>query len=151
MENKNARPFMSETCWFCQKASDYERWQNLADSTGSHSISGSSMNYDVDVAYSVPYVKTWEPFFIGKRDMPFYNEKFLMYGYDRMIQSCEMHVQGYRFYVLNSAFLLWRGYRTKAKMSETERRVRENFGDFKDGFSRSLSEYGLVGDAYREC
>merc|ERR1712157_616292 len=24
VENKNARPFMSETCWFCQKATDYE-------------------------------------------------------------------------------------------------------------------------------
>ena len=62
------------------------------------------MNYDVDVAYSVPYVKTWEPFFIGKRDMPFYNEKFIMYGYDRMVQCCDMHVQGYRFYVLRDVF-----------------------------------------------
>lgn len=151
IENKNSRPFMSETCWFCQKPTDYERWQNLPDNTNSMSINQVSTNYDLDVAYSVPYSKTWEPFFIAKRDSPYYNEKYIMYGYDRMIQTCEMHVQGYRFYVLDTPFLLFKGYRTKAKMLETERKVRENFSDFKDGFGKSLKEFGLVGDAYREC
>ena len=107
--------------------------------------------FEIDVAYSVPYAKSWEPFVIGRRDMPFYNEKFTMYGYDRMIQSCDMKVANYRFYVLDTPFLMYMGYRTKARMTETERRLRESYQDFKDGFSRALSENALISDDYKEC
>ena len=60
-------------------------------------------------------------------------------------------VQNYKFYVLNYPFLLYHGYRTKARMTETERRLRENYQLFKEGFASSLRESGLVSDAYKEC
>ena len=83
LEEKNSRALMQETCWFCQKPTDYDRWQELDYNAEQEADS-------LDVAYSVPYAKTWEPFFIGRRDMPLFNEKFTMYGYDRMVQVCDM-------------------------------------------------------------
>ena len=79
VENKNARALMQETCWFCQKPTDYERWlalkhENSLGGGGAGDVSDENDPiYEIDVAFSVPYAKSWEPFVIGRRDMPFYS------------------------------------------------------------------------------
>lgn len=66
---------MQETCWFCQKATDYDRW--IAESAQT----------DFGVSYPVPFTKTWMPFFISRRKTtPKFDENFYYYGYDRLMQ-----------------------------------------------------------------
>lgn len=75
VEGKNARILMQETCWFCHKATDYDRWIS------------ESATADFGVSYSVPFTKTWMPFYIAKRNTcSKYDENFYYYGYDRLIQ-----------------------------------------------------------------
>ena len=38
--------------------------------------------------------------------MPLFDERFMVYGFDRIQQICELHVAGYSFAVLNNAFLV---------------------------------------------
>ena len=70
---------MQETCWFCHKATDYDRWIS------------ESATADFGVSYSVPFTKTWMPFYIAKRNTcSKYDENFYYYGYDRLIQVIEL-------------------------------------------------------------
>lgn len=75
VKQKNARVLMQETCWFCQKPLDYDKWieGNPEEAFG--------------IAYTQPFVKTWMPFYISKRSTtPTFDEDFTLYGYDRLIQ-----------------------------------------------------------------
>ena len=66
---------MQETCWFCQKPLDYDKW-----------IEGNP-DEAFGIAYTQPFVKTWMPFYISKRSTtPTFDEDFTLYGYDRLIQ-----------------------------------------------------------------
>ena len=60
-----------------------------------------SLNYQ-----SETNLKSWEPFYIARRSVPLFDERFKQYGFDRIEQICELHVAGYRFSVLNNAFLV---------------------------------------------
>jgi N-acetyllactosaminide beta-1,3-N-acetylglucosaminyltransferase len=92
MYNKGVRPFYLEPCPKCQKSTDFERWITLA--------SGSALMEAYEVEWSHP----WEPFFIGPRTMPAYDERFKQYGFNRVSQvrnlrfSYEMKHLGLKFH-----------------------------------------------------
>jgi len=94
------RPFYQELCWKCQRHTEYESWRNLTVST-------------FEVGYEVGWKDPWEPFYIAARSVPLYDERFKQYGFNRISQVCELHFAGYRFSVLNNAFLVHRGFKTQ--------------------------------------
>ncbi|XP_054713202.1 beta-1,4-glucuronyltransferase 1-like [Uloborus diversus] len=95
-----ARPFYFELCWKCQKHTDYEAWQRELPSKR------------LDVLFEVLWRDPWEPFYIGRNNVPLYDERFRQYGFNRISQVCELHVAGYKFSVLNNAFVVHRGLKT---------------------------------------
>ncbi|GFR28889.1 beta-1,4-glucuronyltransferase 1 [Trichonephila clavata] len=98
VEAMEARPFYFELCWKCQKHTDYEAWQKEPPSK------------KLDVLFEVLWRDPWEPFYIGRNNVPLYDERFRQYGFNRI--SCELHVAGYKFSVLNNAFIVHRGLKT---------------------------------------
>ncbi|XP_061816530.2 beta-1,4-glucuronyltransferase 1 [Nerophis lumbriciformis] len=120
------RPFYEELCTRCQAPTNYSRWVN------GH-VRGSDA---LEVAYTLTWTDPWEPFYIGPRGVPLYDESFKQYGFNRISQACELHVAGYRFSVLNSAFLVHRGFKIQgefhAKKDEENKRNRLLFRSFKE-------------------
>lgn len=80
VENKNARALMQETCWFCQKPTDYEKWQGISPPESRESDESDPVDdpmFEIDVGYSVPYRvvlrKYHQPTHVGKLYIkPFY-------------------------------------------------------------------------------
>ena len=60
----------------------------------------------MEVTFNATWNKNWEPFYIARRSVPLFDERFKQYGFDRQEQICELHVAGYTFSVLNNAFLV---------------------------------------------
>ncbi|XP_033626682.1 beta-1,4-glucuronyltransferase 1-like [Asterias rubens] len=119
------RPFYIEDCSYCQNHTDYHRWENTKGTAGA-----------VNIAYTVEWKPLWEPFFIGHRDVPLYDERFKQYGYNRISQVCEMNVAGYNFAVLDNAFLIHKGFKEKSsyhahKLNEN-RKNKELFLHFQE-------------------
>ncbi|GLH07518.1 N-acetyllactosaminide beta-1,3-N-acetylglucosaminyltransferase [Gryllus bimaculatus] len=85
------RPFYIELCWKCQKE---------PPSSG------------LSPLFEVLWKDPWEPFYIARNSVPFYDERFKQYGFNRISQVCELHVAGYKFSVLNNGFLVHRGLKT---------------------------------------
>ncbi|XP_028330383.1 beta-1,4-glucuronyltransferase 1 [Gouania willdenowi] len=121
------RPFYEELCARCQAPTNYSQWVN------SH-VRGSG---PMEVAYTLTWVDPWEPFYIGPSSVPLYDENFKQYGFNRISQACELHVSGFRFSVLSSAFVVHRGFKVQgefhAKKDEENKRNRELFRSFKQG------------------
>ncbi|KAJ3584938.1 hypothetical protein NHX12_013661 [Muraenolepis orangiensis] len=120
------RPFYEELCPRCQAPTDYSQWVN------NHGRDAGPL----DVAYTLPWVDPWEPFYIGSSDVPLYDESFKQYGFNRISQACELHVAGYRFSVLTSAFVVHRGFKVQgefhARKDEENQRNRVLFRNFKE-------------------
>uniref|UniRef100_A0A8C3UH34 Beta-1,4-glucuronyltransferase 1 n=1 Tax=Catharus ustulatus TaxID=91951 RepID=A0A8C3UH34_CATUS len=96
----DARPFYGTLCPRCQAPTDFGRWRALPPSPR------------LRVAYEVPWRDPWEPFFIAPaRGVPPFDERFLQYGFNRISQACELHVAGFRFAVLDGAFVTHRGFK----------------------------------------
>lgn len=121
------RPFYDELCPRCQAPTNYSQWVN------SHVRGADSL----EVAYTLTWVDPWEPFYIGPRTVPLYDESFKQYGFNRISQACELHVAGYKFSVLSSAFVVHRGFKIQgefhAKKDEENQRNRVLFRSFKEG------------------
>ncbi|XP_077355692.1 beta-1,4-glucuronyltransferase 1 [Festucalex cinctus] len=121
------RPFYEELCPHCQAPTNYSRWVN------SRAVDTSGV---LEVAYTVTWVDPWEPFYIGPRNVPLYDENFKQYGFNRISQACELHVAGYKFSVLNSAFLVHLGFKIQgefhARKDEENQRNRLLFRSFKE-------------------
>ncbi|KAK5875720.1 hypothetical protein CesoFtcFv8_026769 [Champsocephalus esox] len=121
------RPFYEELCSRCQAPTNYSRWVN------SH-VRGSE---PLEVGYTLTWVDPWEPFYIGPHTVPLYDENFKQYGFNRISQACELHIAGYKFSVLSSAFLVHRGFKIQgefhAKKDEENKRNRVLFRSFKEG------------------
>ncbi|XP_023226323.1 beta-1,4-glucuronyltransferase 1-like [Centruroides sculpturatus] len=100
IELMEARPFYFELCWKCQKYTDYEAWQR------------EPLTEKLSVLFEVLWRDPWEPFYIGRNTVPYYDERFRQYGFNRISQVCELHVTGYKFSVLNNAFVVHRGLKT---------------------------------------
>ncbi|KAK2170649.1 hypothetical protein LSH36_1g03000 [Paralvinella palmiformis] len=96
------RPFYYDLCWKCQRPTDYDTWRNLTSSADLHN------------QYEVVWKDPWEPFYIGsKYSLPRYDERFKQYGFNRISQVCETHIAGFRFAVLDNAFLVHLGFKTQ--------------------------------------
>ncbi|KAL2079218.1 hypothetical protein ACEWY4_024962 [Coilia grayii] len=119
------RPFYEELCPRCQMPTNYSRWVNLHGPD------------QLDVAYTLSWVDPWEPFYIGARSVPLYDENFRQYGFNRISQACELHIAGYRFSVLSSAFVVHLGFKVHgefhSRKDEENRRNRVLFRSFKEG------------------
>ncbi|KAM9833814.1 beta-1,4-glucuronyltransferase 1 [Syngnathus typhle] len=121
------RPFYEELCPRCQAPSNYSQWVNshVRDTLGV-----------LEVAYTLTWVDPWEPFYIGPSNVPLYDENFKQYGFNRISQACELHVAGFKFSVLSSAFLVHRGFKIQgefhAKKDEENNRNRLLFRSFKE-------------------
>lgn len=74
VEAMEARPFYFELCWKCQKHTDYEAWQREPPSK------------KLDVLFEVLWRDPWEPFYIGRNNVPLYDERFRQYGFNRISQ-----------------------------------------------------------------
>ncbi|XP_076018539.1 beta-1,4-glucuronyltransferase 1 [Genypterus blacodes] len=121
------RPFYEELCPRCQAPTNYSQWVN------SH-VRGAGT---LAVAYTLTWVDPWEPFYIGPRSVPLYDENFKQYGFNRISQACELHVAAYRFSVLSSAFVVHRGFKIQgefhSRKDEENKRNRVLFRNFKEG------------------
>ncbi len=73
-KRREVRPFYYEMCWRCQKPTDFEGWRNLSRSAG------------LSIGYEVEWKDPWEPFYIGPRSVPRYDERFKQYGFNRISQ-----------------------------------------------------------------
>lgn len=112
MTRKEVRPFHNATCRWCHEPEDHDNW--LMKPKNEH----------MEVAFNATWNKSWEPFYIARRNVPLFDERFKQYGFDRIEQICELHVAGYRFSVLNNAFLVhdgWKEAHAAARMTETFR------------------------------
>lgn len=70
------RPFYEELCTRCQAPTNYSQWVNgHVRETGT-----------LEVAYTLTWVDPWEPFYIGHRSVPLYDENFKQYGFNRISQ-----------------------------------------------------------------
>ncbi|XP_077401380.1 beta-1,4-glucuronyltransferase 1 [Vanacampus margaritifer] len=121
------RPFYEELCPRCQAPTNYSRWVN------SRAVDTSGV---LEAAYAVTWVDPWEPFYIGPRNVPLYDENFKQYGFNRISQACELHVAGYKFSVLSSGFLVHLGFKIQgefhARKDEENQRNRLLFRSFKE-------------------
>ncbi|NWZ88544.1 B4GA1 glucuronyltransferase, partial [Poecile atricapillus] len=96
----DARPFYGTLCPRCQAPTDFGRWRTLPPAPRPR------------VAYEAPWRDPWEPFFVAPaRGVPPFDERFLQYGFNRISQACELHVAGFRFAVLDGAFVTHRGFK----------------------------------------
>ncbi|XP_068854363.1 beta-1,4-glucuronyltransferase 1 [Aphelocoma coerulescens] len=96
----DARPFYGMLCPRCQAPTEFGRWRALPPPPRLH------------VAYEVPWRDPWEPFFVAPaHGIPPFDERFLQYGFNRISQACELHVAGFRFAVLDGAFVTHRGFK----------------------------------------
>ena len=73
-KRREVRPFYYEMCWRCQKPTDYDAWRNL------------SYSASLSVGYEVEWKDPWEPFYIGPKSIPRYDERFKQYGFNRISQ-----------------------------------------------------------------
>lgn len=109
-ENGLARPFYQELCLKCQRYTDYAAWEKNKGGKVGH----------VEPLYEVLWQDPWEPFYITRTNIPPYDERFRQYGFNRISQVCELHVAGYRFLVLDSAFVVHQGYKTSDNFHSTK-------------------------------
>ncbi|KAG7280391.1 hypothetical protein CRUP_035833 [Coryphaenoides rupestris] len=123
------RPFYEELCPRCQAPTNYSQWVNAH----ARNVQGGTL----DVAYTLAWVDPWEPFYIGSSSVPLYDEAFKQYGFNRISQACELHVAGYRFSVLTSAFVVHRGFKVQGEFhgrkDEENKQNRVLFRNFKAG------------------
>nr|XP_018669725.1 beta-1,4-glucuronyltransferase 1-like isoform X1 [Ciona intestinalis] len=141
IKERNAIPFLQETCVPCHRPTDYDRWLQSLKSDSN----------DSEMSYKVDYVKEWTPFFITSKHSPLYDDRFVAFGHDVLANICELQANGYEFHVLTHEFLIHNGYRTKSRMTEFERTRRDDRATFYDKFLQELRENGLVGSMYNNC
>ncbi|KAI4893986.1 hypothetical protein NFI96_021045 [Prochilodus magdalenae] len=121
------RPFYEELCPRCQAPTNYSRWVNLAAKSSG----------PLEVAYTLNWADPWEPFYIGAKTVPLYDENFKQYGFNRISQACELHIAGFSFSVVSNAFVVHRGFKVQgefhSRKDEENRRNRLLFRSFKEG------------------
>ncbi|XP_067138083.1 beta-1,4-glucuronyltransferase 1-like [Centruroides vittatus] len=137
LELMEARPFYFELCWKCQKHTDYEAWQREPPSD------------KLAVLFEVLWRDPWEPFYVGRNSAPFYDERFRQYGFNRISQVCELHVAGYKFSVLNNAFLVHQGLKTSTSFHKNKESDQEKNRILFRQFKTELKE--KYPDSSRKC
>jgi len=129
LDAERVRPFHNETCWYCHKASRYEDWAQIP------------MAEKLAIAYEVDWEKSWEPYYISSTEIPFHDERFKQYGYDRISQICELYMAEYRFFVLNNIFTVHQGYKKLADVNlQRNLENRKNFLIFEERFQPEMTK-----------
>jgi len=100
--NDIVRPFYNDVCWKCQKYTQYDKWK--------------SSGFPYEVVWHDP----WEPFYVVRRSLVRYDERFEQYGFNRISQLCHMHMQGARFHVSQNTFLLHSGFKSKSSFHSSK-------------------------------
>ncbi|XP_042243473.1 uncharacterized protein LOC121880381 isoform X2 [Homarus americanus] len=93
-----------------ERYTDYPAWEKKSEVKAGK----------VEPLYEVLWQDPWEPFYIASTKVPLYDERFRQYGFNRISQVCELHVAGYRFLVLDSAFVIHRGFKTNTGFHTTK-------------------------------
>lgn len=108
------RPFYFEQCNKCQRSTNYEEWQ-LANGPPQTDGEADEENASDELAvlFEIFWQDPYEPFYIAQNSdsLPYYDERFKQYGFNRISQVCELHIAGYRFLVLNKHFLVHKGFK----------------------------------------
>ncbi|KAG7157100.1 Beta-1-4-glucuronyltransferase 1-like 4 [Homarus americanus] len=99
-----------KTVWVVPRYTDYPAWEKKSEVKAGK----------VEPLYEVLWQDPWEPFYIASTKVPLYDERFRQYGFNRISQVCELHVAGYRFLVLDSAFVIHRGFKTNTGFHTTK-------------------------------
>lgn len=126
VRKKLIRPFYYELCFKCQKSTNYELWQTAENDD--------RLNALFEIFFQDPY----EPFYIAMNSdsLPYYDERFKQYGFNRISQVCNLHVIGYRFLILNNHFLVHKGFKKHDKFHDGKdlelERNRQLFRQFKN-------------------
>lgn len=122
-----ARPFYIELCKKCQRPTEYESWEKEV------------MREKLSILYEVEWKDPWEPFYLSRNTAPMYDERFRQYGFNRISNLCELHIAGYRFAVLNNAFIIHIGLKKSHSFHSDkeidQERNRHLFRQFKLGLS----------------
>lgn len=105
-ERKDMRIFYEDMCKVCQSYTNYSKWKLLPSSDL------------LRVGYEVKWKDPWEPFYVQPKMSPRYDERFVQYGFNRFSQSCELFIAGFRFFVLNDAFVIHRGFKIQNDFHE---------------------------------
>lgn len=126
IEKGNIRPFHNETCFPCHRPEKYEHWKSTSEKF---------------IAFEAPWEEAWEPFYIGRRSLPYYDERFKGFGFDRIQQVCELYVAGYTLKVLSNSFVVHDNWKRPAAESETTP---------KDSFNWFLFNYHFKDELQRK-
>nr|XP_023016097.1 beta-1,4-glucuronyltransferase 1-like [Leptinotarsa decemlineata] len=124
-------------CSHCQKFPGIESWL-VSDP-------GDFVKPLTTARREVPYHR-WEPIYIGTKSEPFYNEMLSWEGLqDKMLQMLEMCLIGYKFVILDGAFLIhWPGMKkTKTKDGEAWRDnfIKENSKEYQKILKNLTKKY----------
>ncbi|KAK5643990.1 hypothetical protein RI129_007835 [Pyrocoelia pectoralis] len=103
--------FHRHICSHCQKFPGLEQWLSQDSGKAVKIFSATTRVY--------PYHR-WEPVYIGTKNEPLYSEILSWEGkQDKMTQMLEMCLMGYRFLILDGAFLVhWPGIKRKSPQSK---------------------------------
>ncbi|KAJ8942831.1 hypothetical protein NQ318_022846 [Aromia moschata] len=120
-----ARPFHHKVFIYNQFATNFSRWQSIANDGSDVHISHPVTNFEF----------LYEPFYIAPDTVPQHDERFVGYGYTRNSQVYEMFVAGYEFQVLSPIFTCHWGLqvkRTRPPWREHQNNLnRKQFDGFK--------------------
>lgn len=101
-----------------------------------------TVNGTLKVLYDVTSWKNlWEPVYVAEATVPPFDERFIGYGCTRSSQVYEMHLAGYRWKMLNEAFLCHRGFQGKRPKSMWPQ-MNRNFILYQDFMKEVQKRYG---------
>ncbi|CAG9819573.1 unnamed protein product [Phaedon cochleariae] len=129
--------FHRHICSHCQRFPGIEAWL-VSDP-------GDTVKPLATVRREVPYHR-WEPIYIGTKNEPLYNELLSWEGLqDKMLQMLEMCLIGYKFVILDGAYLVhWPGMKkTKTKDEEPWRIpfIKKNSEEYKKYLTSLIERY----------
>ncbi|XP_064481748.1 beta-1,4-glucuronyltransferase 1-like isoform X2 [Ornithodoros turicata] len=102
-KKKHFRVYHVIAFWKNQGATNITRWMSLPDEE------------ELKPAYEANFKFGYECFYVGPHTVPKYRERFIGYGFTRNVQTLESYLAGYKFLVLNNAFMIHRGLRNRTR------------------------------------
>ncbi|CAG0898951.1 unnamed protein product [Darwinula stevensoni] len=112
-----ARQFFFTWSPLAQGQTDYANWFALPPTDG------------VKIAYEVEWRFLYEPLFIAPNTAPRYFEKIKGYSYEQGTHACELSVSGWKFYVLDNAFITHDGFKLFRQSPFVDRMVRQRLSN----------------------
>ncbi|XP_037800938.1 beta-1,4-glucuronyltransferase 1-like [Penaeus monodon] len=110
----------------------HELWEIQPDKEDSREY---QVLYDIET-----YEERWEPILVLPISAPFFDERFVGFGCNRYSQVYELHLRKYNFRVLDTAFLVHRGFQTRAKHPHWRpKEIQENLERYKE-FKKEINK-----------